>query len=85
MEEVRCCCEPDNLIGYVPREAGEAAGLTLRELEPEGMAFDSNHDADAVREIPGFLDASAATSSRLPGKTWKKEGKGGKGGTKRWK
>lgn len=74
MHEVRCCCNADNLIGTVPEEAGLAAGLQLRELEEGGVAFDSNHNEEAVRNIPGFQEATSSAS-----KTWKKTG------TKTWK
>ncbi len=72
MIEVRCCCEPENLIGHVPEEEGLKAGLVLRETEPEGFAFDSNHDEEAVRRIPGFEEARGPKGPKTWKKTWKK-------------
>jgi hypothetical protein len=73
MTEVRCCCSPENLIGYVPEEAGREAGLELRELDDGTFAFDSNHDADAVREIPGFTEAAHKPGTKTWKKTWRKK------------
>lgn len=72
MIEVRCCCDPSNLIGLLPQEVGEKAGLCLRELEEGGVAFDSNHDADAVRALPGFTAACEPEGKKTWKKTWRK-------------
>lgn len=69
--DVLCCCNPSNCIGNVPEDAGREAGLQLRELEQGGFAFDSNHDADAVREIPGFTEGSISAGKKTWKKTWK--------------
>ncbi len=67
--EVRCCCDPDNLIGLIPKEVGLEEGLALRELEDGGEAFDSDDDADRVRAMPGFQEAVHKPGG---GKSWKK-------------
>lgn len=66
LTEVRCCCNPSNLIGFLPSDTPD---LALRELNEGGFAFDSNHDEDAIRRRPGFVPASQEEASK---KTWKK-------------
>ena len=88
-KEVLCCCDPNNCVGYVPKEEGEKAGLVLRELEDGGEAFDSNHNEEAVKKIPGFKGPDTAwngisTRDVFAGKkpagtkTWKKKPSGPK-------
>lgn len=67
LTEVRCCCNPENLIGYLPSDTED---LTLRELTDGTFAFDSNHDADTVRSLPGFIEAGPK-KPKGP-KTWRK-------------
>lgn len=70
MTEVRCCCDPDNLLGHLPESDGLAAGLKLRELDDGSKAFDSNDNEDFVKSLPTFEPAVGSSES----KTWK-EGK----------
>lgn len=54
LKEVRCCCTPENLIGYVP----EDANLPIRELDDGSFAFTAeNHDHNAVRQMEGFIES----------------------------
>lgn len=72
MTEVRCCCNPSNLLGHVPMEAGEAAGLILRELQDDTMAFSGEGRPHAsLSEIPGFERSPLQAMPHGP-KTWKK-------------
>ena len=59
MMEVRCCCKPENLIGYLP--AVEYIGkLSIRELDDGSLAFTAeNHDHLAVKFMPGFVEAES--------------------------
>ena len=66
LTEVRCCCNPSNLIGFLP---GDTDDLELRELNDGTFAFDSNHDEDGIRSRPNFVPAEAGQKSP---KTWKK-------------
>jgi hypothetical protein len=70
MKEVRCCCQPENLIGYLPDDTDD---LNLRELSDGTFAFDSNHQEDLIREREDFVPAQAGKSKP---KTWKKTWKG---------
>lgn len=73
MTEVLCCCDPNNLVGVVPTQAGLDAGLQLRDLEEGGQAFDSNDNPAAVRDIPGFVPPENIVARKTTGtKTWKK-------------
>lgn len=85
LTEVRCCCNPENLIGYVPEHTD---GLLLREMTDGSRAFDSNHNAEAVRKLPGFVpnleswqvDTEGLVMQPVAAKTtWKKTG------TKTWR
>lgn len=66
LTEVRCCCEPSNLIGFLPSTTDD---LTLRELHDGTFAFDSDHDEDGIRSRPDFVPAAAGPKKP---KTWKK-------------
>lgn len=74
MTEVRCCCDPSNLMGHVPEISGIAAGLVLRELEDGGLAF-SGEDVGhkQIAAIPGFTPTDTRGLHKKGGKkTWKK-------------
>lgn len=65
--EIRCCCTPENLIGYVPMLNGLNAGLEMRQLSDDSWAF-SSEDRNDIDRIPGFV-----RDNRKGGKkTWKK-------------
>ena len=68
LTEVRCCCNPENLIGFLPSHTED---LTLRELDDGTFAFDSNHDEALVRNLPGFVEAGPR-KPKGP-KTWRKK------------
>lgn len=79
--EVRCCCNPERLVGFLPFSVGQHHGLTLRELDDNaGYAFDietiagsfaSNEERTAfVMNLPTFV-AAPETFNRGT-KTWKK-------------
>lgn len=71
--DVRCCCNPSNLIGSVPTQVGLNAGLVVRELEQGGSAFDSNDNEELIRLMPDFeppVEVQGATKTWK--KTWKK-------------
>jgi len=68
--EVRCCCNPDNLIGYLPADVTDYEVL---ELEGGGSAFNSQDEEEVIRarsdfreEVTDVLDPSVGK------KTWKK-------------
>ena len=70
--EVRCCCQPDNLVGHISYDVGIEHGLQLRETEPFGFAFDTNHDAEGVKALPTFTENKTVTWRQGTVKTWKK-------------
>ena len=75
MTEVRCCCDPSNLMGHVPEHSGMAAGLGLQELDDGTMAFSGEgRDLGTLGAISGF-EAAPRSLHR----------KGGKGGKKTWR
>lgn len=63
---VRCCCHPENLIGYLP---ADTEGYKLRELDDGTKAFDSNHDEEGVRNHPDFVPFDGEQAGK---KTWRK-------------
>lgn len=68
--EIRCCCKPENLIGYLP----STSNLELRQLQDDTWAFSSNDDEEGVRAMLGFVEAETKDmSSKVTWKkTWKK-------------
>lgn len=69
LTEVRCCCNPSNLIGYLPSEITD---YELRELDDGTFAFDSNHEEDIIRSRPDFVAFNENTGRKTWRKTWKK-------------
>lgn len=66
--EVRCCCEPGNLLGEIDYWEGLEAGLKPRELDDGTYAFPS-HGTD-VNTIPGFVRTNKGKGGK---KTWRKK------------
>ena len=75
MTEVRCCCNPSNLMGHVPEHSGIAAGLGLRELDDGTMAFSGEGFGHRrIAAIPGFSQADTRGLHKKGGKkTWRKK------------
>ena len=76
--EVRCCCNPENLLGYLPADVTDYEVL---ELEQGGSAFNANDEEDLIRARPDFLekvmtgvtlDVPEETSAKTWKKTWRK-------------
>lgn len=71
--EVRCCCQPDNLIGYLPADVTDYEVLPI---EGGGSAFNSNHEEDVIRARPDFQETVSAVAildaPMLSKKTWRK-------------
>lgn len=79
--EVRCCCEPDKLLGWLEvhvngrevrfrRRAGGDIVLRLREFEPTPgkiyRALDSGgFSVNTLRTLPGFM-VNNGPASRVP-------------------
>lgn len=78
MIEVRCCCVPENLIGFLP----EGAGLPLRETEDAegniGVAYSSEErPLTEIRGMAGFVEAGGPkrTWAKPRPKTWREKPK----------
>ncbi len=68
MREVRCCCHPENLIGYLPEDTMVGI-LKSRQLEDGTWAFEApNHDHDVVKNMAGFVTAEGKSKK----KKWKR-------------
>ena len=74
LTEVRCCCNPTNLMGHVSEHLGIAAGLGLRELDDDTVAFSGEGlGHKQIAAIPGFTPADTRGLHKKGGKkTWKK-------------
>lgn len=70
LTEVRCCCQPENLLGFLPSETED---LELRELNDGTFAFDSDHDEDGIRQRPEFVPYNGPKSPKTWRKTWRKK------------
>lgn len=64
MIEVRCCCEPENLIGLLP----EGMDLPLRELDDGTFAY----EAHGMTETQ-ILAAGGRKGKKGRRKTWKEK------------
>ncbi len=75
--EVRCCCHPENLLGFLPKKYERI--FRRRELSDGTWALDSQHQEEKIRKLPEFVPVefvnNEIASRRLTsvgGKTWKK-------------
>ena len=53
--EIRCCCTPENLIGYLPKPTQFLSVLPIRELEDGSFAYSAdNRLIEEIQLMPGF-------------------------------
>lgn len=61
LAEVRSCCHPENLIGYLPPDIANANGIEFHEWDDGSMALNCDHREDFARSLPGFIEAGPKT------------------------
>ena len=72
MIEVRCCCKPENLLGWLP-EATDTI-LNLREMDNGEMAYESHgHTVEEIEALPGFVAVGRKPKrKKIPKRTWRR-------------
>lgn len=71
MLEVQCCCNPNNLLEYLPEHS---TVLPKREREDGSWAFSADgFTIGQLSQIHGFIASSGSSKKTWKDKTWKKK------------